>query len=190
MIELTQKRLRELLRYNANTGEFTNRVARGGIKAGAVAGHTHRDGYVRISVDGRDYKAHRLAWIYVHGVPPVADIDHRDGNRGNNSIDNLRDVPRAVNTQNRHGARKDSTCGYLGVGRSGPKWRASIQLDGHKRYLGTFPSPELAHAAYLAAKRALHVGFVGQGSPATLAAQSPTLTACEGCGKTVVVAKE
>lgn len=189
MIELTQKRLKELLRYDANTGEFTNRIARGGLKAGAVAGYAHRDGYVRISVDGRDYKAHRLAWIYVYGAPPLADIDHRDGNRGNNAIDNLRDVPRAVNTQNRRSARKDSACGYLGVGISGQKWRASIQLDGHKRYLGTFPSPELAHAAYLAAKRDLHVGFVGQGGPEAIDAQS-TLTACDGCGKTVVVAKE
>lgn len=83
--ELTAGRLRELLHYNPETGTFTwiARSAHGShIRIGAIAGSSpNSNGYLQIRADGRTYKAHRLAWLYVNGEWPRADIDHKNGVR-------------------------------------------------------------------------------------------------------------
>jgi hypothetical protein len=158
-IELTAQRLREVLAYDAKTGVFTRRLrCRNGVKVGDVAGGKHRCGYIVIKVLGQTYLAHRLAWLYVHGVWPSGEIDHMDGRRDNNTFANLRDVSRSVNQQNQRQSRSDSTHGYLGVTRNGTGWAARIWMGGKHRHLGTFASPELAHVAYINAKRQLHAG--------------------------------
>jgi hypothetical protein len=113
---------------------------------------------------GKRYYAHRLAWLYEYGEFPEKIIDHIDGNRTNNSIHNLRDVSQALNSQNQKEARIDNGTGYLGVTFDKrprtAKYRARIGITGcAKRIcLGYFETPELAHLAYLDAKRKLHPG--------------------------------
>lgn len=153
---LTADRLKELLNYNPDTGVFIWAKNRRKRKRGEVSGSWHKDGYRKIKVDGRDYQAHRLAWLYVTGEWPQFTIDHIDGNRGNNVWRNLRDVPHAVNQQNRKTHQKSSTNGFMGVTRSGKRWTARIRLNGERKGLGVFDTPELAHNAYIAAKRELH----------------------------------
>jgi len=78
---LTQSQLRHRLRYNQRTGVFTWRNPskyRPEYK-GRVAGSMDGSGYVQIYVDGVGYKAHRLAWLYVHGCWPPHLIDHKNG---------------------------------------------------------------------------------------------------------------
>jgi hypothetical protein len=122
------------------------------------AGTTNSNGYRVISLDGKTYRAHRLAYLWMLGSFPCMDIDHIDGIRYNNSWTNLREVSHLDNTQNRRSPNKNSKSGYIGVSpyaRSG-KWRAQIMIDGKSKALGHFSTPELAHSAYLAAKRELH----------------------------------
>lgn len=161
MPELTAERLRELLHYEPETGIFlwkkvTGRKAVIGMEPGWI----DKDGYRLVSLDGARYRAHRLAWLYVHGVMPCFDIDHINGQRADNRIANLRDVSRVVNMQNLKKARSDSSSGYLGVERhkASGLWLARIKVGGIRKSLGYHKTPEAAHAAYLDAKRKLHEG--------------------------------
>lgn len=159
-IELTAERVREVLSYDESSGIFTWRMKRGRCGAGSIAGNQSR-GYVQIHVDGRQYFAHRLAWLYTTGDWPVGEIDHINGDRSDNRWVNLRDVSRAVNQQNRRTAqRNNKTSKYLGVSRAkeGRPWRAYITLGGRGRLLGCFDTEDQAHTAYVEAKRRLHEG--------------------------------
>lgn len=150
---LTAERLRDVLDYNPDTGAFVWKVQSGsrGIP-GSVAGSDHVLGYRILSVDGRRYKEHRLAWFYVYGKWPTGEVDHIDGHRSNNRIGNLRDVSKSVNQQNLKSAKSHNKSGLLGVTRrKSGGWCARITI-------GTFDTPEEAHAAYIDAKRRLHLG--------------------------------
>ena len=156
---LTAERLRELFNYNPSTGIFTRLVSTNrGAKAGDVVGHTKSGRYVKVKIDGANYRIHRLAWLFVHGAWPTDHIDHINGNSFDNRIENLRDVGRDLNMQNQRKARSDNKLGVLGVVRSFGGFRAEIKVCGKKRSLGTFQTPDQAHAAYLDAKRVLHPG--------------------------------
>ena len=159
--KLTAQRLRELLDYDQETGRFTWKVRTSNrIQVGDQAGTRHGSGYLKIGVDGREYLAHRLAWLYVVGVLPRQQIDHRDGVRTNNMISNLRDVSNAVNGQNRRMPRLNSKSGVLGVSwdKARGKWVAIIQKNGRQINLGRFDSVDAAQCVYLDAKRRLHEG--------------------------------
>lgn len=145
--------------YNRRTGIFTRRIATGGgrWKAGSVVGCL-ADGYILVSVDGVLYKAHRLAWFYVHGVWPDGDLDHKDTIRHHNWISNLRPATRAENMQNVRVARVDNRSGLLGAHWSNrdQKWFSRIKVGKKTHWLGYHPTAKAAHAAYKAAKRRLH----------------------------------
>lgn len=156
---LTAKKLRELLDYDPVTGVFVWVVrSNQNTFAGTLAGTTTKHSYVVISIGARVYAAHRLAWLYVHGVWPTYHIDHKDGNASNNQITNLRDVPRTVNMQNRRKAQINNRSGLQGAMKNGSGWMARIAANGVIHYLGNFRTPEEAHQAYLEAKRKLHEG--------------------------------
>ena len=97
---LNQKRLKEVLTYDSETGIFVWRSKKSRNK-GKVAGHLRSDGYVAITVDSKLYRAHRLAWLYVHSYFPEHDIDHMNGVRDDNRLVNLREASRACNLQNK-----------------------------------------------------------------------------------------
>lgn len=160
-MKLAIDRLRTLLHYDPDSGHFTWLVDRNGRKfAGTEAGNISPDGHIQIMIDGVNYKGHRLAWMYVHGQMPRYGIDHRDHNRSNNAICNLRDVTQSCNMQNMITANVDSLTGILGVtfDRKNKKYRAQIRVDGRNRPLGRFQTSAEAQAAYLKAKRAMHEG--------------------------------
>lgn len=156
---VTYERLRELLVYSKKTGLFawrrpTSRKHKRGDVAGSLVGH----GYVHIEIDGRSYGAHRLAWLYVHGVWPSGQIDHENGMRADNRFRNLRDGSRSFNQQNQRKAQSRNLLGFLGVSRSGKRFKARIVVNSAQRQIGTFDTPEEAHLAYVQAKRRLHAG--------------------------------
>jgi HNH endonuclease/AP2 domain len=153
MTGLTTKRLRELLSYAPYTGDFTRLVT---IKHNALKGAVVRSydayGYLRISIDGRRYRAHRLAWFYMTGSWPPHEIDHINGVRDDNRFSNLRLATHAQNHQNK-GLSTTNTSGLKGAswhGRS-RKWRARIVAGGRQISLGYFSTPEDAHASYCTA---------------------------------------
>lgn len=154
-------RLRALLAYDPETGIFTWLVNRGPNQtAGKPAGSPDEDGYLRIGIDRRRYRSHRLAWFYVHGEWPAMEIDHWDTDRTNNRIGNLRQATRTMNQENiRRSPAKKSNLPMGVVKLANEKnFRAQISVQGKKRALGFFPTPDEAHAAYLTAKRVLHAG--------------------------------
>lgn len=152
--QITHAELLSLLDYQPESGVFTWK------KSGAVAGSPTADGYVKIKVRQRMYRAHRLAWFYVHGAWPSQLIDHINGDRADNRIANLRDVSNSVNRQNAKTANADSKTGVLGVTYrpSKAKYQAQIAVNGKNRYLGMFDTEQEAHQAYLTAKREVHIG--------------------------------
>lgn len=142
MIELTQKRLREVLRYDPATGAFTR------VKTGAKAGAIRPDGYVQISVDRRLYRASRLAWLYSYGVQPPSMIDHINGQPADNRLVNLR---AATPRENRWNAKTKThnRSGYKGVQcESSGRFSARITFGGKIRRIGIFDTPDEAHLAY------------------------------------------
>ena len=158
---LSAGRLRVLLRYVLETGVFTWRVRRGpSAKIGAPAGYLHSSGYVYIGIGGRDYRAHRLAWLYVTGDWPADQIDHINGTRADNRFANLRELNQSLNMQNQRRPRSDNASGFLGVcwNKAHGLWRAQIHTNGKQCFIGHFDTAEAAHAAYLTAKREQHAG--------------------------------
>jgi hypothetical protein len=148
------------------TGVFRWRVPRGGKPAGSIAGCKHKvDGRIYIGIDGRLYKAHRLAWLYVHGEWPPAGIDHRDTIVSHNWIDNLRPATQAQNMQNIRRPHRDNKTGFLGVQRrSKDTWCARLKCGPLFINSIQFPTPEEAHAAYLRIKSLFHP-FATTGAP-------------------------
>lgn len=145
---ITQDRLKSLLTYDPDTGEFRWRTRRGGnAVSGSLAGARNTEGYVHIQIEGKKYKAHRLAWLYVHGQHPD-EIDHVNRIKDDNRIANLRSVTHAQNGQNQS-KPKNNTSGHIGVDfhKRSNRWRARIKIGGKLRDIGYFDSKEAAAKA-------------------------------------------
>jgi hypothetical protein len=154
--ELTAEVLRELFLYDPDTGDFYARTnTPRGLKLGERAGYLNDSGYMMVSINRRNYRAHRLAWLYVYGVWPSETIDHINHDRTDNRIDNLRDVSIGLNSHNRGGPSSHNKLGVLGVQRSrgSGRFMAVAVVKGKRKQVGTFDTPEQAHSAYMAAKR-------------------------------------
>lgn len=150
---LTAERLRTLLDYDPETGIFrwnvtVKETGRGGRK-GDQAGCFGTPDYVRIRIEKRLYLAHRLAWLYVYGSFPPGQIDHKNGNKKDNRIGNLRVANHSQNACNR-GVRADSASRLKGAYFDHRErcWIARIRAEGKLLNLGRFASAEAAHAAY------------------------------------------
>lgn len=138
---LTSERLKELLSYNSETGDFHWLVQRGRAKKGDLAGCTNVYGYRQITIDQKQYRAHRLAWLYTHGEWPEGEIDHIEHDQLDNGINLLRDVPHRENQKNRK-KNSNNTSGVVGVcfRPLKNKWKAQIGVDRKVKNLGEFTS--------------------------------------------------
>lgn len=162
---ITQERLKELVTYNPETGDFhwiPVQHKRPRRRLDLIAGGIGAHGYWLIQLTGsrKLWRAHRLAWLYVYGELPVLDIDHINNIRHDNRIENLREVSSSVNHENLKVATSKSKSGILGVSlcANTGKWRADICVKGKRINLGLHGSAEEARQAYLEAKRRLHAG--------------------------------
>lgn len=149
---LTAEDLRRLVKYDPETGLFTwiVKVAHR-VRIGDVAGSQMKNGYWRVCVLGTQYYAHRLAWLYMTGVWPSQEIDHKDLNKVNNRWGNLR---LANSTQNKANAiRNVGATGLRGVIESEPDgfYTAKLSKKNKTIYLGYFNCPVAAHLAYVVA---------------------------------------
>lgn len=151
MKEISHERLKQLLNYDGQTGVFTWRINRGGgAKAGARAGNLRTsDGYIQIKVQHRLWLAHVLAVFWTTGTAPESQVDHVNGIRSDNRIENLRAATKRQNIFNQ-GVRSDNKSGMKGVCwlKRNRKWRAQIQADGKKFHVGLFDTVAEASAAY------------------------------------------
>jgi hypothetical protein len=158
---LTAERARELLHYDAETGVFTWRKSRRGVRPGKCGRVSPVHGYLDIRVDGVYCRAHRLAFLYMTGAFPPGDVDHINGNPSDNRWANLRPATRTQNSINCR-VRKNNTSGAHNVVWDAPrqKWRAQIRIDGRRVNLGRFSEKEDAIRAYAAAAAKHHGAFV------------------------------
>lgn len=158
---MNQHYLRRILKYDPETGVFTwaEKTSRK-VLVGSVAGGRNVAGYTVIGIGGKTHYAHRLAFIYMTGSAPDL-IDHRDGDRSNNSWSNLRPANSQQNILNAKLAASN-TSGFKGVSwhKGAGKWSAYIILDDRKHHLGLFEDAEDAHRAYLDAARKAQPEFV------------------------------
>ena len=145
------EKVAEWLSYCPQTGQITWRSdrwynAKKGTEAGCICPAT---GYRRIRLGGkRKHQAHRIAWLLHYGIDPCPlEIDHIDGNRLNNKLENLRLATRQQNQFNRP-KNKNNSSGYKGVYKHKDKWRAGIRINGRICWLGVFATPELAAQAW------------------------------------------
>jgi len=156
---ISQSQLKELLNYNHDNGIFTWRISPNwSIRVGDAAGSVNWCGYICIGIRGRLYMAHRLAWLYMTGKWPENDTDHINGVEDDNRFKNLRELSHSANMQNLRRAYKNNATGVLGVTKHAGKFYSRININGVSRHLGTYPTAELAHIAYLEAKREFHTG--------------------------------
>jgi len=154
---LTQERLKELLSYDPETGVFVwVKKPSTKVKIGSVAGFNSY-GYRRIQIGGAAFCLHRLAWLFMTGAFPPNDIDHINMDKADNRFVNLRAVTRSENMHNIE-KQKNNTSGFKGVSyfKRSKKWRADIRINNVQKHLGSFPTPEDASVAYLAAQRIYH----------------------------------
>lgn len=137
-------------RYEPETGEFFhNRKETGkGIKRfGRKAGYLMPSGYVILRVGGsrnRSYQAHRIAWLITYGRWPVAEIDHINGVKNDNRLENLREATTSQNNCNTRAKRRLKGAYQNGKG----VWFSLLIRNGVRTYLGRFDSEYEAHLAY------------------------------------------
>ena len=132
MKKITHERLHELFTYEADTGIFTRK------STGKIATSLH-NGYVRIGIDYEEYRAHRLAYLYMTGEFPVGIIDHINHVKTDNRWCNLREVTAQENSRNLslYQSNSSNTTGVYWHHRD-QQWVSFIYIDGKKKHLGCF----------------------------------------------------
>lgn len=160
---LTAEEVRYFFDYDKETGNLIriNTSKNHPHRLNKVAGCKYSEGYIVVSVPGgRRFSAHRLIWLWVYGEWPKHEIDHINGNRSDNRIENLRDVTRSVNGENRRAADITNKSGILGASWLEKRkcYQVVISVRGTQHFLGLFKDPEQARNAYITAKRKLHEG--------------------------------
>lgn len=146
---ISQYELKEVLDYDMNTGLFTWKTKNQKHNVGDIAGGDDGQGYIRICINKKTIRAHRLAWLYMTGeIPDV--IDHINRIKSDNRFSNLRNVSPYENSINR-GATKRSLSGSKGVSfnKNLNKWRARITAFGKKIHIGYYENLEDAKEAYM-----------------------------------------
>jgi hypothetical protein len=154
-------KIRSCLTYDPDTGSFTWLKNIGDkIKKGDAAGCKDSYGYIVIGFDGKGYKAHRLAYLLMTGFWPKDQIDHVNGHKEDNSWKNIRESTSRQNSRNQK-INSRNTSGYKGVSleKSTGKWKASIRIEGDRKYLGCFKTKEAAAFAYNEAALKYHKEF-------------------------------
>lgn len=154
--------LRRMLNYEMFGGVFTWATSPSAkFQIGQLAGSVTPRGYLQIGLFGKNYPAHRLAWLHVYDRWPQGVIDHIDGNPLNNSIMNLRDVSQQMNTRNAK-VSKNSRSGVNGVNWNSKRrcWNAFIMVDRKSINLGYFSTVEAA--AQTRRRYEMELGFISR----------------------------
>ena len=146
----SQERLNELFEYR--DGKLYNKTTRcNRAMKGEESGYKRTDGYREVRIAGKNHLTHRLIYIMHNGdIEKGLFIDHINGIRTDNRIDNLR----VVNPQ--ENAFNSNAKGYC-WNKDGQYYQAEIMVGGKRKRLGNFSLKEDARQAYLVAKEKYHI---------------------------------
>lgn len=146
---INREELKKYLNYDPSTGIFTwkMRCSRR-VRIGDIAGNLSDKGYMRIAIMGKLYRSHRLAWLYVHGEWPLEQLDHKNRDRKDNRIKNLRLFTGRQNMKNQN-LPSNNKSGIMGVNWNPRQenWIARIGVNAKRVGLGSHKSKLDACAA-------------------------------------------
>lgn len=147
MQELTQDLVKELFEYKDGNLYRKTRASQS-TQIGDKVGYNDNSGYYRVRINYKLYLVHRIIFLYHYGYLP-SEIDHKDCDKLNNNIENLREVIRSQNNMNAQ-KRKGMSSIYKGVSfdKSTNKWISSIGKDRKKIFLGRYKNEKDAAIAY------------------------------------------
>ena len=158
---MNQEILKKIFEYR--NGNLIRKTKSTGVKIGSIAGTLHHSGYVQISIKGKKYSVHRLVFLYHHGYLPK-EVDHIDGNRANNNIENLR---AASVEENRHNSKlsKSNTSGIKGVSwnKASKKWVVRLMTNKKLKYFGSYFDIDYAKFVSEAMRNKYHKNFANNG---------------------------
>ena len=162
---ITQQQVINLFDYDQNTGNLIRRTRPAyRVHIGDIAGGISSDtGYMITKIDGKQYLNHRIVFLHQKGYLPKF-LDHKDCDRLNNRIGNLRECTSSENSQNRKISENNSS-GVKGVywEKKRNKWRAQVCIKGAHYHLGRFNNIEDAKQALIIKRLEIHKGFANHG---------------------------
>lgn len=164
---LTQEYVKRLFDYNKDTGVLRWRVNRRCVFKGKKCNSLDSDGYKRVTIDGKSYRVHRVAWLYHYGYIPENQIDHINQIKTDNRVVNLREVSYSCSSQNRDNF-KNNTSGIKGISWSiySKKWKVTIMKGCKSMHGGYFTSLDEAVATRLALEQCLNYNGCYENTPA------------------------
>ena len=149
-MKLSQEKLKSIFEYDPVTGVMRWKESRSNMIKNSIAGSIHSSGYKVVTIESGSYKMHRIIWIMLFdNIPNGFYIDHINGNKIDNRLENLRLATNSQNQQNRP-APKNSSSGYRGVTwhKQMQQWMARIGHHGQRTTIGFFNTAEDAYEAY------------------------------------------
>lgn len=141
--------IKSLFDYCPISGSLLWKSPKGKVKKGTIAGYLEQ-GYRRVEIDNKKILVHKLIWLYIYGTWPINQIDHINGIRDDNRIENLREVSNRGNSQNKNRVRSGKLLGAYKL--PSGKYYSRIYINKLSQYLGSFDTELQAHEAYLAAE--------------------------------------
>lgn len=146
--------------FSYKDGKLYWKIARSNcIQIGDEAGTPTGNGYLKVSIDGKYFKVHRIIWTMHYGeIPEGLLIDHADGNGNNNLVSNLRLATAQENQRNR---QTNANKRFKGVSfdKARNKWKASIRVDNVSYHIGRFETEKEARDAYCEVAKEIHGVF-------------------------------
>jgi hypothetical protein len=161
---ITQELILDLLKYENGKLFYKNKTHKfSKVKIGDEAGSLYGNGYLNVKINQKPYQVHRLVFMMFHGFLPKL-IDHIDGNKLNNKIENLRECNYITNGYNRK-IGSNNTSGYKNVvwNKKLNKWRVSLWVNKKYKDCGYFEDLELAVMVAHEARNKYHKQFATDG---------------------------
>ena len=156
-MDISQKLLQEIFSYEDGNLIWKQSIGKR-ISVGQIAGRKNNQ-YRMIGLMGNGYMAHRLIFMFHHGYFPK-EVDHIDGNKLNNRIENLRAASHSDNLKNQK-LKSSNTSGQKNVGwaKREQKWRVRLTINGKDKHIGYFKDRELADLVAIEACNLHHKEF-------------------------------